>query len=126
MMTSRNPNLDALIASNQGWKGEIVAKLRVAIHAADPEIVETWKWVSAKLPGTPCFEDQGIVCHVNVLKERVRLTMRDGALLPDPHHLFNAYLDSGSRRGIDWYEGDAFDAEAVEAIVRAGVAVRRR
>lgn len=105
----------------------MVARLRAAIHAADPEIVETWKWVSAKLPGTPCFEHDGIVCHVNVLKERVRLTMRDGALLPDPHHLFNAYLDSSQRRGIDWYEGDAFDTAAVEAIVRAAVAgVRRR
>lgn len=124
-MTTRNPKLDELIASNPGWKGEMVARLRDAIHAADPEIVETWKWVSAKLPGTPCFEDGGIVCHVNVLKERVRLTMTEGARLPDPNHLFNAYLDSGTRRGIDWYEGDAFDAPAVEAIVRAGVAMKR-
>ena len=126
-MTSRNPHLDALIASTPGWKGEMVARLRAAIHAADPEIVETWKWVSAKLPGTPCFEHEGIVCHVNVLKERVRLTMSDGARLPDPHHLFHAYLDSSQRRGIDWYEGDAFDSAAVEAIVRSSVAgVRRR
>jgi hypothetical protein len=125
-MTSRNPQLDALIASTPGWKGEIVARLRAAIHAADPEIVETWKWVSAKRPGTPCFEHDGIVCHVNVLKERVRLTMRDGASLPDPRHLFNANLESSQRRAIDWYEGDAFDPAAVEAIVRAGVAVRRR
>jgi hypothetical protein len=126
METSRNPRLDELIASTPGWKGDMVARLRAAIHAADPDVIETWKWVSEKLPGTPCFEHDGIVCHVNVLKERVRLTMSDGALLPDPHHLFNAYLDSGQRRGIDWYEGDAFDAAAVEAIVRAGVAKRRR
>ena len=65
------------------------------------------------------------MCHVNVLKERVRLTMSDGALLPDPHHLFNAYPDSSRRRGIDWYEGDVFDAAAVEAIARAGVAKRQ-
>ncbi len=125
METNRNPRLDELIASNPGWKGEMVARLRAAIHAADPDIVETWKWVSAKLPGTPCFEHDGIVCHVNVLKERVRLTMSDGAALPDPHHLFNAYPDSSRRRGIDWYEDDEFDTAAVEAIVRAGVAKRR-
>jgi hypothetical protein len=125
-MTSQNPHLDALIASIPSWKGEMVTRLRTAIHAADPDIVETWKWVSAKLPGTPCFEHDGIVCHVNVLKERVRLTMRDGALLPDPNHLFNAYLDSSQRRGIDWSEGEVFDTAAVEAIVRAGVAARRR
>ena len=124
-MTSRNPHLDALIATTPGWKGEMVARLRAAIHVADPEIVETWKWVSANRPGTPCFEHDGIVCHVNVLKARVRLTMRDGALLPDPHHLFNANLDSSQRRGIDWYEGDAFDTAAVEAIVRAGVTRRK-
>ncbi len=125
-MTTRHPNLDALIASTPGWKGEMVARLRTAIHAADPEIVETWKWVSANRPGTPCFEHDGIVCHVNVLKERVRLTMRDGALLPDPDHLFNANLDGSQRRAIDWYDGDAFEHTAVEAIVRAGVAARHR
>jgi len=53
MVTSRNPHLDALIASTPGWKAEMVAQLRAAIHAADPEIVETWRWVSAKLPGRP-------------------------------------------------------------------------
>ncbi len=124
METNRSPRLDELIASTPGWKGEVVARLRAAIHAADPDIAETWKWASAKLPGTPCFEHGGIVCHVNVLKERVRLTMSGGASPPDPHHLFTAYLDSSTRRGIDWYEGDAFDAAAVEAIVRAGVAKR--
>jgi hypothetical protein len=126
MTTSRNERLDELIASTPGWMGEMVARLRAAIHAADPEIVETWKWVSANRPGTPCFEHDGIVCHINVLKERVRLTMRDGARLPNPHGLFNVHLDSGSRRGIDWYECDPFDSAAVEAIVRAGVAARRR
>ncbi len=125
-MTSRNAKLDALIVSTPGWKGEMVARLRAAIHAADPEIVETWKWVSANRPGTPCFEHDGIVCHVNVLKERVRLAMSHGALLPDPQHLFNANLDGSRRRAIDWYEGDPFDAAAVEAIVRSGVAVGRR
>ena len=125
-MTSRNPKLDALIEATPGWKGEMVVRIRAAIHAADPEIEETWKWVSPRRPGTPVFEHGGIVCHVNVLKERVRLTMRDGARLPDPQHLFNASLESGQRRGIDWYEGDPFDAAAVEAIVRAGVAARHR
>src|SRR5436190_15870391 len=125
-MTSRNPQLDALIASTPGWKGEMAARLRAAIHAADPEIVETWEWVSANRPGTPCFEHEGIVCHVNVLKERVRLTMRDGASLPDPQHLFNANLEGSQRRAIDWYEGDAFGAAPVEDIVRAGVEVGTR
>lgn len=124
-MTSPNPKLDELIASTLGWKGEIVARLRAAIHAADPEIVETRKWVSAMLPGTPCFEHDGTVCHINVLKERVRLTMTHGAQLPDPNALFNAYPDSATRRGIDWYEGDPFNPAPVEAIVRAGVAKRQ-
>jgi hypothetical protein len=123
-MASRHPRLDELIASTPGWKGVVVERLREAIHAADPEIEETWKWVSPNRPGTPCFEHGGILCHVNVLKERVRLTMSDGALLPDPQHLFNANLDSGRRRAIDWSAGDPFDAAAVEAIVRAGVAHR--
>ena len=34
----------------------------------------------------------------------------------------SANLESSRRRAIDWHEGDAFDAAAVEAIVRAAVA----
>jgi len=123
-MSVASERLDQLIAETPDWRGPAVAHVRRLIHEADPEIVETWKWVSPNRPGTPCFEHNGIVCHINVLKGRVRLTMAHGARLPDPTGAFNVHLDSGVRRAIDWYEHDRIDDEAVRAIVAAGVGDR--
>ena len=123
-MSTASERLDQLIAETPDWRGPAVAHLRRLIHEADPDIVETWKWVSPNRPGTPCFEHAGIVCHINILKGRVRLTMTHGASLPDPAGLFNVHLDSGARRAIDWYETDPIQDDAVRAIVAAGVRTR--
>ena len=77
--------------------------------------------MTANRPGTPVWEHNGIVCHVNILKERVRLTLHEGADLPDPQGLFNASLEGNARRAIDIYEGDQIDEGALRALVRAGV-----
>ena len=61
-------------------------------------MTEEWKWVTANRPGTPVWEHNGNVCHINILKDKVKLTLHDGASLPDPHKLFNAGLE-GNRSG---------------------------
>jgi hypothetical protein len=113
--------IDALIATTHDWRGETFARLREIIHRADPYVTEEWKWVTARRPGTPVWEHNGMVCHINILKERVRLTLHEGANLPDPQRLFNASLEGNRRRAIDIYEGDALDEGALQALVRAGV-----
>ncbi|HJW21752.1 MAG TPA: DUF1801 domain-containing protein [Candidatus Limnocylindrales bacterium] len=123
-MPSPGERIDELIATTPDWRGQTFARLRRIIRDADPEATEGWKWVTARRPGTPLWEHGGIVCHVNILKERVRLTMHQGADLPDPRHLFNASLEGNRRRGIDFYEGDEIDERALEALIRAGVAHR--
>jgi hypothetical protein len=120
-MTSPSERIDELIATTPGWQGETFAKLRGIIHDADPEVTEEWKWVTPNRPGTPVWEHNGIVCHINILRGRVRLTLHEGADLPDPHGLFNASLEGNARRAIDIYEGDPMDEGAVRALVRAGV-----
>jgi hypothetical protein len=120
-MPSPSERIDDLIAANPGWRGETVAKLRGIIHAADPQVTEEWKWVTANRPGTPVWEHNGIVCHINILKETVRLTLHEGADLADPQGLFNASLEGNARRAIDIYEGDQIDDDALRALVRAGV-----
>jgi len=62
--------------------------------------------VTARRPGTPMWEHNGIVCHINILNERVRLTLHEGVSLSDPQGLFNASLEGNTRRTIDFYEGD--------------------
>jgi hypothetical protein len=118
-----NPNelIDDLIAKTPDWRGEVFTRLRKIIHDADPEISEEWKWVTATRPGTPVWEHSGIVCHINILKDKVKLTLHEGASLPDPQGLFNASLEANQSRAIDFYEGDKLNASALKGLIRAGV-----
>ncbi len=118
-----NPSelIEDLIAKTPDWRGETFAKLREIIHDADPQVTEEWKWVSARRPGTPVWEHNGIVCHINILKDKVKLTLHEGASLPDPQKVFNASLEGNRRRAIDIYEGDKLNEGALRALIRAGV-----
>lgn len=119
--------IDAKIASVGGWRGERLAVLRRLIHEADPEVVETVKWRKPTNPaGVPVWEHDGIVCTGEVYKGYVKLTFAQGAAVDDPAGLFNASLTGGTRRAIDFREGDAVDEAAFVALVRAAVAVNAR
>ncbi len=114
--------IDAKIAGLGGWRGETLAQLRAVIREADPQIVETVKWRKPTNPsGVPVWERGGIICTGETYKDKVKLTFAQGAALPDPKGLFNASLDAGTRRAIDVFEGDAVDAAALKALVRAAV-----
>lgn len=114
--------IDELIAKTPDWRGATLAKLREIIHDADPEITEELKWRRPANPmGAPVFEHNGIVCILGVLKERVRLTLSEGASLPDPHKLFNAVLEGNKLRAIDIYQADKLDEAALKALIRSGV-----
>ena len=47
--------------------------------------------------------------------------LRAGAKLEDPKGLFNASLEGNTRRAIDFHEGEAIDARAFKALVKAAV-----
>ena len=72
--------------------------------------------------GTPVWAHDGILCTGESYKSVVKLTFAKGASLPDPARLFNASLDGNVRRAIDIREGQAVDAEAFKALIRAAVA----
>jgi hypothetical protein len=110
--------IDARIAELGDWRGEVLARVRALVHEADPEIVETWKW-----RGVPVWEHAGIVCTGETYKAAVKLTFAKGAALEDPSRLFNASLEGNTRRAIDIHEGEAIDAAAFRALVRAAVAL---
>jgi len=67
------------------------------------------------------WEHNGIVCHINILKDKVKLTLHQGASLPDPQRLFNASLEGNRSRAIDIYEGDKLNEGALRALICAGV-----
>ena len=85
-------------------------------RAADPDVVETWKW-----KGTPVWEHDGIICTGESYKAVVKLTFAKGASLSDPTGLFNSSLDGNVRRAIDIAEGEEVDAAAFKALVREAI-----
>src|ERR1700754_4718625 len=113
--------IDQRIAELGDWRGETLARMRKLIHEADPDVVETWKWM-----GTPVWEHDGIICTGETYKAKVKLTFAKGASLKDPGKLFNSSLDGNVRRAIDIGEGEELDANAFKALVRAALALNGR
>jgi hypothetical protein len=106
------------IAELADWRGKTLARMRKLIHEADPDVVETWKWM-----GTPVWEHDGILCTGESYKQVVKLTFAKGASLKDPKKLFNSSLDGNVRRAIDIHEGEEVDATAFKALIREAIAL---
>src|SRR4026209_967998 len=102
------------IAELGDWRGKTLGKMRKLIKAADPEVVEEWKWM-----GTPVWSHSGIICTGESYKSIVKLTFAKGASLKDPAKLFNSSLDGNVRRAIDIHEGEAVEAGAFKALIPA-------
>ena len=115
--------IDARIRELGDWRGKMLAKVREIIHAADPEIVEEWKWVKPNSPGTSVFSRSGIVCTGETYKNAVKMTFAKGAALKDPKRLFNSSLEGNVRRAIDIHEGDKVNEAALKDLIRAAVAL---
>jgi len=105
------------IAELGDWRGETLGRMRKLIKAADPDVVEEWKWM-----GTPVWSHHGIVCTGEAYTKVVKLTFAKGASVPDPSRLFNSSLEGNTRRAIDIHEGEKVDAGAFKALVKAAVA----
>ena len=111
------------IAELGDWRGETLNTMRTLIKDADPDIVEEWKWVKTTQPGTPVWSHDGIICTGESYKSVVKLTFAKGASLEDPSGLFNASLEGNARRAIDIHEGDKVNEKALQALIRAAVAL---
>jgi len=107
--------IDARIKELGDWRGETLARLRALIKAADPQIVEEWKW------GGPVWSHDGIICTGESYKSTVKLTFARGAAVKDPSKLFNSSLEGNVRRAIDFREGEKIDEKAFKALIRAAV-----
>lgn len=114
-----NPSaeIDALIAKHPDWRGAKLAALRATILDTTPGIVEEWKWM-----GSPVWELGGILCVGNIFKNKVKLVFMYGASLADPDTLFNAELEGNQRRGIDFFEADVTNDDALKALIREAIA----
>lgn len=125
--TAPSQLIDARIEALADWRGEMLARLRGLIRQADPDVVETVKWrkPSNAMLGVPVWEHAGIICTGETYKDKVKLTFARGAALDDPSGLFNASLDGGTRRAIDFHEGTKIDEAAFKALIRAAAALNK-
>ena len=110
--------IDARIKELGDWRGETLARVRMLIKQAVPEVVEEWKW-----RGVPVWSHAGIICTGESYKNVVKMTFAKGAALKDPARLFNSSLEGNARRAIDIHEGDKIDEKAFKALIRAAVAL---
>jgi hypothetical protein len=114
-----NPSerIDQLILGLTDWRGTTLARVRKTILAADREIIEEWKWM-----GSPVWSRDGMIAVGNAHKDKVKVTFSHGARLPDPDKLFNAGLEGGTWRAIDFFEGDKVRESALKNLVREAIA----
>jgi hypothetical protein len=110
--------IDARIKELSDWRGETLARVRILIKQADPEVVEEWKW-----RGVPVWSHAGIICTGETYKSVVKLTFAKGAALADPSSLFNSSLEGNTRRAIDFHESDKINEKALQALIRAAAAL---
>jgi hypothetical protein len=116
--TSASELISKRIAELGDWRGETLSRMRKLIKAADPDVVEEWKWM-----GTPIWSHDGIICTGESYKSVVKLTFAKGAFLKDPAGLFNSSLEGNVRRAIDIHEGEDVGESAFKALVRQAVAL---
>jgi hypothetical protein len=122
---SPSREIDARIMDLSDWRGETLARIRLLIKQADPEVVEELKWrkPSNSMAGVPVWSHAGIICTGETYKNVVKMTFAKGASLADPSGLFNSSLEGNTRRAIDFHEGDKIDEKALQALIRAAVAL---
>src|SRR5580704_6139594 len=105
------------VAELADWRGKTLNRMRKLIKAADPGVVEEWKWA------IPVWSHNGIICTGESYKKVVKLTFAKGASLKDPARLFNSSLEGNVRRAIDIHEGEEVDESAFQALVRQAIAL---
>src|SRR5439155_19679256 len=117
--------IDARIKDLSDWRGQTLARVRMLIKQADPEVVEEVKWrkPSNSMLGVPVWSHAGIICTGETYKNVVKMTFAKGSSLEDPSGLFNSSLEGNTRRAIEFHEGDKIDESALKGLIRAAVAL---
>jgi hypothetical protein len=111
--------IDARIKELGDWRGRMLARLRALVKEADPDIVEEWKW------NVPVWSHDGLICTGETYKTAVKMTFARGASLPDPSRVFNSSLEGGTRRAIDFHQGETINEGALKALIRAAAMLNK-
>lgn len=111
--------IDQRIKELDDWRSDVLARTRLLIKKADPDVIEEWKW------SVPVWSHDGIICTGETYKDKVKFTFPKGASLADPSGLFNSSLEGKTRRAIDIREGDKISEKEFKELIREAVALNR-
>jgi hypothetical protein len=118
--------IDAKIEGLGDWRSGTLARLRALIKQADPDVIEEVKWRKPSNPaGVPVWSHDGMICTGETYKSVVKMTFAHGAALADPSHLFNSSLEGGTRRAIDFHEGEKINEKALKTLIRAAATLNK-
>jgi hypothetical protein len=117
---TRDPRVDAYIASLPAWQQAICRKVRDLIHAVDHEVVETIK--RTKLP---YFVLHGNICALLAAKDHVNVFVYDGGIVPDPKGIITGGHDNKTARTVAIRKGQAIEARALTALIQHIIANNR-
>ncbi len=120
---SASQQIDDIIKTYGGWKGDVLSRVRAIIKQAYPGVVEEIKWKMPTRPeGLPVWSHEGILCIAETFKNDVKLVFFKGALMDDPKKLFNARLNSSTDRAIEFREdATTVDEAALKGLVLEAV-----
>jgi hypothetical protein len=117
---TRDPRVDAYLATLPAWQRETLRQVREVLHRADPEMTET-----IKRTVQPYFVLQGNVAAFLAARDHVNVFVYDGGLVPDPHGLITAGHENKTARTIAFGEGDVVPEEPLLEFFRHLVADNR-
>jgi hypothetical protein len=106
--------IDAYLETIPSWQKEFLILFRQAIHEEIADIEEDWKW------NVPVFLLNGkLLFAMSGFKAHTKYNfIGNGALIEDPHHLFNNGFESKKSRGIDLKEGDKINVSQLRALIK--------
>ena len=119
-MAIRDPRVDDYIEALPDWQQAICRDVRELVHAADPEVEET-----IKRSVQPYFVLGGNVCALLATTDHVNVFLYDGAIVPDPEGIITGGHDNTTARTVAVYEGEAFNAPALQAMFEQIIANNR-
>lgn len=115
-----DPRVDAYIASLPDWAQQICIDVRAAVHAADPEVLET-----IKRRVQPYFVLEGNVCALLAARDHVNVFVYDGGIAPDPEGIITAGHANTTARTIAIRRGHTVPTAAITALLREIIADNR-
>jgi hypothetical protein len=120
MPYARDPRVDAYIDALPDWQQVMCRKVRDLVHAADPDVTETIKFINR-----PYFVLEGNVCALLAAKDHVNVFLYDGGIVPDPDHIITGGHDNTTARTVAIRQGDTINARALTAMFKQIIANNR-